>query len=107
MEQYILEMVITSVLGVFLFIVGILLLKKHMISLIHSYHYTNVKEEDKMIYTIKMGKAFIIMGIGIFLTGIIDCITTSLFGWLSFTISFIWGMILVVKAQKKFNGGMF
>lgn len=107
MEQYILGFIITTIVGIFLIIVGILLKKKHWISLIHSYHYTNVKEDDKLAYTDKIGKAIIIIGMGIFLTGIINWITFSFWGLFVFAISFLWGMILVLKVQKKFNGGIF
>ena len=46
-------------------------------------HYKNVAEADKKEYTALMGKGAIIIGIGIILTGIIDFITQTGWGWTS------------------------
>lgn len=35
---------------------------KEQITLIHDYHYTKVKKEDRKPYTEKMGKAMLVMG---------------------------------------------
>lgn len=92
--------------GTFVFI-GLRIWKKEQISLIHDYHYSNVSEEDKTAYTKQMGKACMIMGIGMLLTGIVDFITKTPYGWVCFIVFFILGMIMMVRAQKKYNGGIF
>lgn len=81
--------------------------KKEKITLIHDYHYTKVKEEDKKPYTEKMGKAIIIMGTGICLMGIIDFISSSMYGVIAVGICFTLGLIIVVLAQIKYNHGIF
>lgn len=53
-----------------------------------------------------MGKACIIMGSGTILTGIIDLITKTLFGWTFFSTIFLWGLIKMIITQKKYNGGL-
>lgn len=92
--------------SIFLFL-GWRIWKKEQITLIHDYHYTNVSEKDKKFYTEKMGKACIIIGIGIILTGIIDFISKTSYGWIFFGIFFVWALILIFMAQKKYNGGLF
>lgn len=81
--------------------------KKEQITLIHSYHYKKVAESDKRAYTEQMGKGVIIMGIGMLLTGVIDYLTHTPYGWIGFVVCFIWGFAIIISAQKKYNGGMF
>ena len=82
-------------------------MEKKQITLIHDYHYTKVTEKDKKPYTEKMGKATIIMGIGMFLTGVIDFISSTEYGWIVFGICFIGDLIIMVLAQIKYNHGIF
>jgi bacteriorhodopsin len=65
-----------------------------------------VIEKDKKSYTEKMGKACIVMGTGMILTGAVDYITNSMYGWIFFGISFISGLIIMTFAQLKYNGGI-
>lgn len=81
--------------------------KKEQITLIQDYHYTKVKEMNKKPYTKKMGKAMLLMGIGMYLTGIIDFITQTANGWIVFGICFIVGLIIMILAQIKYNHGIF
>ena len=81
------EFVLMIVFGSFFAFTGWRIWKKEQINLIHDYHYTKVKEEDKKPYTKKMGKATIIMGIGMYLTGAIDFVTKNTYGWIAFGIS--------------------
>lgn len=76
--------------------------EKEQITLIHDYHYTKVDEKDKKSYTEKMGKAFIIMGIGMILMEcIIDFKSKIAYGVIYFGIFFVWGLIMMIMAQKK------
>ncbi|MBK5243174.1 DUF3784 domain-containing protein [Clostridium sp.] len=70
------------------------------------YHYTRVAEKDKKPYTEKMGKACILMGIGIILLGAIDFISKAVYGWTCFGIFFVWGLVMIIIAQHKYNGGL-
>lgn len=92
--------------GVLIIILGLLIWKKQKISLLHGYHYKNVKESDVKAYTKENGKALIIIGIGLLLSGVGDLMNIMI-GWIGFGICFIVGMIMFVKAQKKYNGGIF
>lgn len=107
MFQWVFELVLLGIFGLLFSFTGWRIWKKEQINLIHDYHYTKVLEKDKKPYTEKMGKACILMGIGMVLTGIVDLITKSVYGWVCFTIFFLWGLIKMVLAQKKYNGGLF
>lgn len=101
------ELILMMFLGFLFLILGWRIWKKEQITLIHSYHYTKVSEDDKKFYTEKMGKGIIVVGIGMILTGIIDFITNTSYGWIFFGICFVWGFIIILRAQKNYNGGLF
>ncbi len=102
-----LELILSVFIGLLFLFLGWRIWKKEQITLIHSYHYTKVSEEDKKDYTEEMGKSIILIGIGSTLAGIIDFITNTAYGWLFFIIFFILGFIKIFKAQKKYNDGIF
>lgn len=87
--------------------IGILVWKREKISLIHSYHYTRVKECDKKPYTALVGKGVFIIGVGIILTSVIEYVLKTMYGWIAFGVCLVIGLILIGKAQKKYNGGLF
>lgn len=94
-----------SGMGMIFLIIGLLIWKKEKITLIHDYHYTKVKDKDKKAYTAMMGKGICLMGIGIIFTAIINCFSN--YGWYAFGVGFIGGFILIIIAQKRYNGGFF
>lgn len=101
------EFILMMVFGSFFAFTGWRIWKKEQITLIHDYHYTKVSEEDKKPYTERMGKATIIMGIGMWLTGVIDFVTQTPYGWIAFGISFGGALIIMILAQIKYNHGIF
>ena len=101
------ELILMLVIGGIFVFIGFRIWKKEQITLIHDYHYSKVSAQDKKPYTEQMGKACIIMGIGMLLTGIIDYITKTPYGWVCFIVFFIFGMTMMVRAQIKYNGGIF
>lgn len=101
------EFALMVLLGLLFLYLGWRIWKREEITLIISHHHQKVSEEDKKHYTEEMGKSIIFIGIGMVLTGIIDFITKTVYGWLFFSIFFILGFIKMFQAQKKYNGGMF
>lgn len=101
------ELIFLSLGGILFLYLGWEIWKKEKINLIHDYHHEKVKDIDKKAYTGQMGKAMLIIGVGILLTGIFDFITTSLIGWWFFAVSFIIGLAMVIYAQVKYNHGIF
>lgn len=101
------ELIFLSLGGILFLYLGWEIWKKEKITLIHDYHHKRVKDIDKKAYTEQMGKAMLIIGVGTILTGSVDFITTSLFGWWFFIIGFIIGIVMMTYAQVKYNHGMF
>ena len=91
--------------GVLLIVLGLLLWRKRMISLLHDYHYRNVKQEDIPAYTREMGIGIIIIGAGIILTGVLNMMYSSLW-WIPLAAGFILGLMILFRAQMKYNGSV-
>ena len=96
--------IICVLVGALCIVLGILLWKKQMISLVHDYHYRHVSKTDVPAYTRLMGIGLLLIGIGTLLTGIINYAFKTESGWIAFGIGFISGIILMNKAQMKYNG---
>ena len=104
----IISAVISTIVGIVLLIVGILI-RKGNVSILHSYHYKNVADIDA--YSKEMGSAVIFMSIPACITGFMTLfahikIVSVISAVLLFT-----GMIICVihifKVQVKHNGGIF
>jgi len=107
MSELIGMMLISLPVGLYFIFIGCRIWKKEQITQIHDYHYTRVSEKDKKPYTAKMGKACILMGIGIILMGgIIDFTSKIAYGVICFGIFFVWGLIMIIMAQNKYSGGV-
>lgn len=97
------ELIFLLVIGALFFYLGWKIWKEEKITYIHDYHYKKVKDIDKKPYTEQMGKALLVIGTGIVLTGMIDFLTDSLYGWWCFGITFCAGLIMMIRAQIKYN----
>lgn len=102
-----LELFLMVFLGLLLLYLGLRIWKREEITLIISHHHQKVSEDDKKKYTEEIGKSIVFIGIGMILTGSIDFITKTIYGWLFFTIFSILAFIKMIKAQKKYNDGVF
>ena len=98
--------IIDFLAGLICIVLGLLLWKKQMISLLHSYHYKNVKKEDVPAYTRLMGMGIIMIGCGICATGFLNLIYSDLW-WLPLVGGFVIGFIVLYRAQMKYNGSVF
>lgn len=101
------ETAVTCAAGCLCLFLGWRIWKKEQITLIHAYHYKRVAEKDKKPYTEKMGKAVMLVGIGIILTAAAELATGSAYSWALFAVCFVWAMAIIFKTQKKYNGGLF
>ncbi len=54
-----------------------------------------------------MGQSLITISIGSVLAGVINYITKTAYGWLVFMLFFAVGIVIMNKAQKKYNGSWF
>ena len=92
--------------GLLCILLGLVIWKKQKVSLVHEYHYKNVKKEDIPAYTRLLGIGLILIGIGICGTGLLNLFESS-FWWIPMLIGFAAGIIVMNKAQKKYNGSWF
>lgn len=85
-------------------ILGISIYKGN-IALIHSYHQENVT--DKVGYGKAMGKALIIFSLPLIISGVLALFIENSIPVIILIVGMVVGFIPIVKAQQKFNGGMF
>lgn len=97
---------ILLVAGIACLVTGWLVWKKEKITLIHAYHYPFVKEENKKAYTAGIGKGVCIIGAGSVLAAAVNLATGSGFGWYLFALGFVAGWVMILWAQRKYNGGL-
>ena len=78
-------------------------------NLIHDYHQENVKPEDRLRYGRAMGVGLLVLAAALLSSGILAlCLTEgskipllALFGGIAVSI------VLLIRAQRKYNGGIF
>ncbi len=97
--------VIEFAVGVVCVIMGLLLWIKQKVSILHDYHYKNVRKEDIPAYTRQMGIGLIIIGSGVSITGMLNLTYSSLW-WIPLLAGFVLGLIVIYIAQKKYNGSV-
>ena len=100
-----LGVIIDLAVGAALIVMGTLLWAKQKVSRLHDYHYKNVKKEDIPAYTRQMGIGMIIIGAGICAAGVLNLVYPSLW-WVPLSAGFVFGLIVIFKAQKKYNGSV-
>lgn len=95
--------IIVCVIGIICTILGYLMWKKEKISILHSYHYDKVSEEDKKAFCAISGIGILLIGIGLLITGIIIGITDSALSFIAFAIGFVVGLVMLIYAGIKYN----
>lgn len=101
----ILGCIIETAVGALCIVLGCLIWFKRKVSLLHSYHYKNVKEEDLPVYCRLVGIGLILMGLGIVTAGVLNLFYLSLW-WIPLVVGFVSGGAVFVYAQKKYNGSI-
>ena len=91
--------IINLAVSLLLIVFGLLIWKKQKISLLHDYHYKNVKQESIPAYSRLIGIGLIIIGIGILITGVLNLVKSSLW-WIPILSGFVFGLLVMNKAQK-------
>ena len=85
---------------------GLVLWEKQKISLLHSYHYSNVRKEDYPAFTRRMGIGLIVIGIGICLTGLLNLLYSPLW-WVPLFGGIGAGIAILDRTERKYNGTWF
>jgi len=103
----IIEIAVTSPIGIAFIVIGLLMWKRQKIQLLHDYHYKNVQPQDIKEYTKLWGIALIILGVCCCPVGIINYAFRPWIGWILFGAGFAVCFVIGNKAQKKYNGSWF
>ena len=103
----VIEVLTCIAVGALLAVLGLLTWKKQKVTILHDYHYRNVKKEDLPAYTRAMGIGQVIIGAGLCLTGLLRLVTESMAAWVPFVIALVVGLVIFHKAQMKYNGSWF
>ena len=98
--------VIEGIVGLLCVVLGLLIWKKKKLSLVHEYHYKNVKKEDIPAYARLLGIGVITVGGGIGVTGLLNWFRSP-FWWIPLFGGTAAGILMMHRAQKKYNGSWF
>ena len=97
------ELILLLAIGLVFIALGLLIWKKERIDLIHSYHWDKLSPENRSAYAALMGKGMILIGAGMPVTGGIDFVTNTGWGWLVFGACFAAGLGLFIYAGSRYN----
>ena len=95
--------IIVGIVGILCVVMGYLLWKKEKISLLHSYHYEYVSDEDKSAFCALTGGGILAIGTGLLITAVIFGIAQSLWSFLAMGMGFVVGIALLVCADRRYN----
>lgn len=102
------ESIIFVIVAIFSEVFAYFLIKKHKYSLIHSYHRMRVKKEDLNVYSEQVGRGISVFGFGAILSAALSFAKIEFsIAFMVFLLFFIVGMAVIIRAQKKYNGGVF
>ena len=89
--------------GMLCTVLGLLLWKKQMITLLHDYHYASVAEADKKDFCRLSGQGVLCIGGGLLLTAVLLAFTDHPASFLCFAAGFAVGIGLLVTAGRRYN----
>ena len=95
--------VIIGLVGALLSVIGYLIWKKEMITLLHDYHYDKVTEENKKPFCTLSGIGILVIGAGLILTALLLGLTSSSISYAAMAAGFAVGPAIVICAGAKYN----
>ena len=98
--------IVEASVGLLCVVIGLLIWRKRKVSLVHEYHWKNVKKEDIPAYARTFGIGLILIGIGIAVTGVFNLFESPLW-WVPVLAGFVLGFAFLHTAQKRYNGSWF
>ena len=101
------ELVVFGAVGLLLIVIGLLVWKKRKVTLVHDYHWKNVRKKDLPAYCRLIGLGLVLMGAGAVLCGLVGVLTQSQKGLWCFALGMAAGLVPMNRAQKKYNGSWF
>jgi len=94
-----------ALVGLLCIVLGLVLWIGKKVSILHRYHYKNVKAEDIPAYTRLMGIGLMLIGVGICVTGLLNFLYSP-WWWIPLVVGFVSGGVVFCVAQKKYNGSI-
>ena len=98
-------LLLAAIGALFLFL-GWRIWRREQISLINNRYHARVSPEYKKPYTEKMGKALLLIGLGLIAAAVVDFSTDTGAGWLVFAVFLAAGLGMILYAQIKYNHGI-
>ena len=95
--------IVVGIVSLVFLVIGWLIWKNEMISLLHDYHRDKVSPENQKAFCTLSGLGVLIIGLGLLITAIAFGITESAWSFLAFGVGFALGIGLLVYAGKKYN----
>ena len=92
--------IICIVIGLICLICGYLIWKKQKLSLIHEYHWKNVRKEDIPAYARRVGLGLVIFGCGGLITGVAMPFSDTAIVWAPLFVGSIIGVIMLISSEK-------
>ena len=99
----IIGVIITGGVGVLLVILGFLLWKREMITLLHNYHVSNVSPENRRAFCKLSGIGLIVIGLSLLITAVVLGITDSAYSFICFGVGSAVGLFALIAAGMKYN----
>lgn len=99
----IIGVIITGGIGVLLIVLGFLLWKKEMITLLHDYNVDKVSPENRTAFCKLSGIGLIVIGLGLLITAVLLGITDSAYSFICFGVGFAAGLFALIAAGMKYN----
>ena len=94
---------VTGIVGIIFLVLGVLLWKKEMITLLHDYHVDKVSPENKKAFCKLSGIGLIVIGVSLLITAVILWLTDSAYSFLVFALGFALGLAALIHAGAKYN----
>lgn len=94
---------ITGGVGLLLSVIGWLIWSKEKISLLHEYHYRNVKPEDRFAFCLITGQGLGWIGGGLLISAVLLAVTESILSFLAFGVGLFLGLLLIRYAEHRYN----
>ena len=93
----------TGIVGILFVVLGCLVWRKEMLTLLHDYHVDKVTPENRKAFCTLSGIGLLVTGIGLLATAVLFAFTQSAASFLCFAAAFAAGLGLLVTAVHKYN----
>ena len=97
--------IVLCAVGIALAVIGLLIWKKEMISLLHSYHYDKVSKKNKKAFCTLSGIGLLLLGSSLLICAVVFAVTESVLSFTAVALGLSAGLSLLVIAVRRYNQG--